>query len=428
MSKSTERIDRVTNKLKDAFVKTPYYLKTTSEGDSIPKDDILLSVIIPARNEFPNIVWTMHSIINTWEADGFDIKDLEIIIVNNTSDPWNDPKWDWTKPGDKGTVEYLMPRGAYWSRVLRIHYDPIAGNHSARNSGAKIARGKYLMFSDGHMAYKLGTFKYGLETTEKTGGLVHTGVAWAGAYPIHDAGVGMGYTLKLGEDIKATWNNYRLSNDDFFYIPAQGHCSVFVNRKQFLDFGGYQSVHRVYGGEFYINSKWWMFGSTVCVEPRAIGFHLASSRGYSWNHDNYIENVLGNSYALSMDDWRERYYINCLRTGRKEVLDKMLERNEKEHGRDREFIEAKRVKTFNQVLTERPWSKLNQVKFGRSNDNMLIFEPTWLNLLQNSSLASKEAYKNSKHQKALQEFIKEYLWDYVYHKDEFDKNNLPQIT
>ena len=172
MSKSIERINRVVDKLRNAFENTPYYLRVKDgEGDSVPKDDLLLSVIIPARQEFPNIVHTFHAIMNCIEADGIDPKEVEIIIVNNTSEPWNDPKFDWTKPGDRGTVEYLMPRGGYWSRTLRVLYDPIAGNHSARNKGAKMARGKYLFFSDAHMSYKPGFFKLMLETIEKTKGM-----------------------------------------------------------------------------------------------------------------------------------------------------------------------------------------------------------------------------------------------------------------
>src|SRR3990167_1465316 len=320
MSKSVERINRVVDKLRNAFENTPYYLRVKDgDGDSVPKDDLLLSVIIPARQEFPNIVHTFHSIMNCIEADGIDPKEVEIIIVNNTSEPWNDPKFDWTKPGDRGTVEYLMPRGGYWSRTLRVMYDPIAGNHSARNKGARIARGKYLFFSDAHMSYKPGAFKYGLKACEESGGLVHMAIAWMGGYPIHDSGIGMQYTIKLGEEWKGTWANYRPWSDKWFYIAAQGHCSVFCNRKQFLNYGGYPDVHRTYGGgEFFTNMLWWMYGSTVAVEPRAIGYHLASSRGYSYTHDDYINNVLNCSYALGCDDWRERTYINYVRRCRKD--------------------------------------------------------------------------------------------------------------
>lgn len=407
----------------DLFNNGPYAGQDIEKPET--KDDLILSVIIPARNEFPNVVHTFYSIMHCWEADGFDPKDIEIIIVNNCSTDWQDPKYDWTKPGDKGTTSYLMPRGAYWGRTIRVLYDPIPGNHSARNKGARIARGKYLFFSDAHMAYKPGFFKYGLKSVDESGGMVHGGIGWMGAYPPHNGGVGCQYTIKLGEEWKGTWNNYRPWDDNWFYIPAQGHCSVLVNRKQFLDFGGYPDVHRTYGGgEFYTNMKWWMFGSSVAVDPRCVGYHLASGRGYSYHHDDYIHNVFNCAYAIGADEWLERTYINYLRRGRKEVLDKMMEEAKKEMADDREFIDKKKVKTFNDLLVERPWDQKNMEKGGAKNSSMLIFHNTWLAMLKDAPEHVKEVYRNSELQKKLDKFIKEKLWDYVYKKDDPKYQNI----
>src|SRR3990167_11337505 len=115
----------------------------------------LLSIVIPARGEFPNVVHTFYSIIHALEADGFTYKDFEIIIVDNCSTDDIYPQ-----RGTKGTTSYLMPRGAFYNRILRVVRDPIAGNHTARTTGARVARGKDLFFSDAHMAYKPGVFKY----------------------------------------------------------------------------------------------------------------------------------------------------------------------------------------------------------------------------------------------------------------------------
>jgi len=414
MSRSAERVQRIVDRLKDQFEKTPYFLNKDYDAKPETKDEILLSVIMPARNEWPYTVFTFYSILHCWETDGFDSNDIEIIIVNNCSDDWNLEGWDWSKPGMKGTTSYLMTRGGFWSRVLRVHYDPIAGNHSARNKGAELARGKYLFFSDAHMAYRPGFFKHGLKSVDESGGIVHGGIGWMGAYPPHDSGVGCQYTIKLGEEWKGTWNNYRPWNDDWFYIPAQGHCSVLVNRKQFLDFGGYPDIHRAYGGgEFYTNMKWWMFGSSVAVDPRCVGYHLASGRGYSWSHDDYIHNVFNCSYALGCDDWLERTYINYLKNCRKEVLDRMMEEAKVEMADDRKYIESRRVKTFNELLVEKPWDQKNIERKGKANSSMLIYHDTWLDLIKNYPKA-QEGYDNSVYQKDLEKFINENLSQYVY--------------
>ena len=418
MSRSKDRIASTIEKLQETYEKSAHFqdFKDNEEGFSETKDDLLLSVIIPARNEFPNIVHTIHSILNTWEADGFTHDQIEIIVVNNCSTDFNDPKYDHSKPGDRGTTEHLMPRGIYHSRILRVLYDPIAGNHSARNKGARIARGKYLFFSDAHMSYAPGTFKYGLKATEESKGIVHCGIAWMGGYPPRPSSVGTQYTIKLGEEWKGTWGTYRPWDDSkgWFYIAAQGHCSLFVERKQFLDFGGYPEIHRTYGGgEFYTNMKWWMFGSNVVCEPRAIGYHLASSRGYSYDHDDYIHNLFNCAHALGCDDWLERSYINYLRRGRKEVLDRMMDEAQKETAQDRAYIESRRICTFNDLLVNKPWDIKNMEKGGAKNSSMLIFHSTWLPLLEGHPIA-KKAYEESKYQKGLDLFIREKLSEYVY--------------
>lgn len=376
----------------------------------------ILSVVIPARSEFPNIVHTFHSIINCLEADGFTYKDFEVIIVDNGSDDDVYPR-----RGTKGTLSYLIPRGAYWNRILRVIKDPIFGNHSARNVGAKIALGEYLFFSDAHMSYKPGFFKKMIQTIDESGGLFHGAINWLGAYPPSNSGTGYQYTIKLGEEIKGTWNNRVVSTDKWFCIPAQGHCSVGVKKDQFFEFGGYPGIidpmsHLASygGGEFYLDMKWWMFGSSVATHPDCIGYHLASERGYTYNHDDYIRNVMAIGYALGMDEWRERAYINWLRKGRKEVLDRLMAQSEERMAKDREFIEKKRKYTFNEVIVEQPWDKMNMARLGKKNSALQVIHDTWLPLLREAPKYVQDVYDNSPLQKQLEEFINNNLANFVY--------------
>lgn len=428
---SAARDAQVIEKLKANYEQTAYYPELMSHEDDVleTQDQITLSVIIPARNEFPNIVSTVHSILNCWDADGFDPKDIEIIIVNNCSTDYNDPKYDYSKPGDRGTTEHLMPRGIYHSRILRVLYDPIAGNHSARNKGARIARGKYLFFSDAHMSYAPGTFKHGLQACQESGGIVHIAVAWMGG---HAPGlyktpgeaqnsIMTQYTMKLGDgDFRGTWANYRPWSDRWFYIAAQGHCSLFVDRKQFLDFRGYPDVHRTYGGgEVYMNMKWWMFGSSVAVEPRAIGYHLASSRGYEYTSDDYKHNQLNVLWALGVDALFERSYINYLRNGRKEVLDRMVAEAKIEMADDRKYIEQRRLTNLYDLLVDKPWDKKNVERGGASNSSMLVYHNTWKMLLNESRLNSRKVYLDSKLQPELEKYFEERLGKYIYKNSEY---------
>lgn len=368
----------------------------------------ILSVIIPARSEFPNIVHTIHNILSIWESDGFDYRDLEIIIVDNCSDDDAYPQ-----RGTKGTSSYMFGRGAYYNRVVRQIYDPLAGNHSARNKGAREAKGEYVYFSDAHMSLSPGFFKYMLKACKESGGLIHGQLQFMGAYPPTDSGGGFQYTIKLGEEIKGTWNNRKVS-DDWFYIPSQGHWGLMANRKQFLDFGGYPEIHRCYGGgEFYVDTKWWLYGSCVVCEPKSIGYHLASGRGYSYNHDDYVHNVFNIGIALGMDDWVERYYINLLRKGNKQVLDRMLNEAYAESDKDKETIQKRRVMTFNELIAKRPWDNLNLDLRGSANSALSIFHDTMINQIKESPVAW-ESYQNSKFQNSLATFIENNLYEFIY--------------
>lgn len=253
-----------------------------------------------------------------------------------------------------------------------------------------------------------------IRAIDETKGIVHGTIGWLGAYP---PGLSMGYqyTIKLGEEIKGTWNNYKLA-DDYFYIPLQGHCCLGMLREQFIEFDGYPAYHRCYGGgEFYLDMKWWLFGSTVTVDPQAIGYHLCAPRGYSYHHDDYVHNVLAIGMAIGADEWVERAYINWCRKSRLDVMKKLWDDAKKETAEDREFIAEKRIRTFNDLLVERPWDKLNDERYGKHNSAMLIFHPTWLPLIKNTP--AEGIYNNSDLQKKLEEFIYEKLPDKIYKKD-----------
>lgn len=371
----------------------------------------LVSVIIPARNEFPNIIHTVQSILNDLSSF-LSPTDFEIIICNNASDDWY--VGDQRKRAVHGTTEYLSAMGGFSRRVIRYLYDPIAGNHSTRNKGARMARGKYLFFSDAHMAYKPGYFQRMIRAIDETGGIVHGAISWLGAYPV-DKATGYAYTVKLGDEIRGTWNNYKLT-DDYWYIPMQGHCCLGVLREQFLKFGGYPEYHRCYGGgEFYLDSKWWMFGSTVAVDPQAVGYHLRSTRGYSYNYNDYIHNVLAIGVALGMDLWAERAYINWCRKGNLETMNRLWGEAQIETVADKEFISKNKVRDFNSLLIDRPWDKMNDAKYGVHNGSILIYHPTWLNMIKGTP--AEKLYYESKTQPELEKFIYENLSDCIYKKD-----------
>ena len=119
-------------------------------------------------------------------------------------------------------------------------------------------------------------------------------------------------------------------------------------------------------------------------------------------------------HALGMDEWRERAYINWLRKGRKEVLDKLMASSAKQMENDRKFIEENRKHTFNEVLVGKPWDVINMKLLSKKNSAMQILHDTWLPLMREAPKYCQDVYDNSPLQKGLEEFINKNLSQYVY--------------
>ena len=98
-----------------------------------------ISVIIPTRNEFKNLMWTLQAV----QAD-LEERDYEMIVVMNKCDP-----------------EEAEKLRKYWpfkvGRGKVIEYNDKASCWQARNAGAEVAEGEYLLFLDSHVIPSTGS-------------------------------------------------------------------------------------------------------------------------------------------------------------------------------------------------------------------------------------------------------------------------------
>lgn len=360
----------------------------------------LISIVISARNEFPNVIHTIHSIVNDLESSGYGVVgkergNFEILLVDNGSEDRTSEFFTYAKSNETLSGLIPSPRGMITNHYLKVVFDPTMGNVSARNTGAKFARGKYLFFCDGHLAIRSGAFAAMIKAIDETGGLVHPVIEWMGAYPPKG---GWQYSLKLGEKFWGTWNRLAVDLERPFYIPMSGHCCLGMLREQFEKFHGYNDFFRVYGGgETYLDLKWWMFGSTSVTVPKALVYHLSAGRGYSYKMDDLIHNMALSAYLIGGMKWWERIlitYLNKPHTN-KDAVHKLCEEGLEEGKEDRKFIEANTKVSFPKVLETLPWDKMNDEKFGHHSSGIIIFED-WLTRLTDPEALS--IYKNSKYQ------------------------------
>ncbi len=367
----------------------------------------VVSVIISERDEGHNNAFTIQSIVNDLETF-LSPDEWEIILVENCTK--DDSSW-----------RFLAERGMYYHRNVRILHDPIAGNVTARNKGVKIAKGKWVFFSDAHMSYKIGSFKAMIETLKTYGGIVHPAVQWLGGYFPSDPSYQ--YTIKLGEKVWGTWNRCMVSATLPFYIPVCGHCCLGVNRQEFLALGGYNNYFRCYGGgELYLDLKWWMLGKSVMSVPTAVGYHLSAGRGYSFKQDDLIHNMMLMSLALGAPAMAERIYIRYLNKKGvdKSKLDRMFADAKKESSLDSavrlvkegsQFPEGSRTRSFYDVICERPWDSLNLKLHGVKASLIGVYDSSWTGELEGDALAMFNA---SPLQVELGKLIRERLAEYVY--------------
>lgn len=324
-----------------------------------------VSVIISARDEFPNILHTVHAIINDLET--FLTRDeFEIIIVDNGSK--NPDSW-----------RFLAERGLFYHRTVRIIRDPVMGNVTARNKGVAMATGEYIFFSDAHMSYRIGSFRAMVDVLERVGGIVHPSVQWMGGYD--PSGRSYQYSIKIGEKIWGTWNNLQPSSDNPFYIPVSGHCCLGVRREEFIRLGQYHPFFRCYGGgELYLDLKWWMLGSTVMCVPQAVGYHLSAGRGYSYIQDDFIHNMMLLSFSLGADALAERIYLRYLNKAgvNDDRLLNLYKQARAESLDDAQNMVPNAALSLYDLITVRPWDALNDRLHGKSSSGILVYDRTWI--------------------------------------------------
>jgi|GEM_PF-2347558 len=209
-----------------------------------------------------------------------------------------------------------------------------------------------------------------------------------------------------------TWNRLVVGDGTKpYYIPVSGHCCLGMLRKQFIEFGGYNPFFRCYGGgELYLDLKWWMKGSNVVCVPDAVVYHLSAGRGYSYNMDDLIHNMILLGAALGAPALAERVYLRYLsKKGAREDTVSRLNEEALEEAKKENLGELKY--SLYELLTARPWDTLNDKLHGKHNSGMLIYDNTWTDTLSSDA---KEIFDTSPLQKDLSKHINDEWRAFVY--------------
>jgi glycosyltransferase involved in cell wall biosynthesis len=257
------------------------------------KSDVLVSVVIPARNEYPHIYYTLHSV---WLAlKIFPPNSCEVLVVDNSDD---EKIAEWTK----NTVENLG--------VKCIRCD-VQSNHVARNMGVKAAAGKYCLLMDAHVLLRENFVSECLKVLEDhpNVGIVHAPFTFKGFEGIFPHCF---YNLvKFYLNMHGSFSQFGALWDEHYPVVLSPHSAYAFRTKEWLANGGYLNcAMNMGGGEPLVTFKYWMFGQQVHLTPLTLHVHFRH-RSYHKSRREWKKNFAMTAYALGGPKWGE-HYLNAL--------------------------------------------------------------------------------------------------------------------
>jgi glycosyltransferase involved in cell wall biosynthesis len=258
---------------------------------------VMVSVIIPSRNELQNLLWTLQAAAADLEG-----LDFELIPVLNKCHPDDFGKVAKYWPFQKGRCGQV------------IEYNEKASCWQARNAGAKVATGDYYLFLDSHVIPSPGSFKRLVAFHDGWKGVAHCGLQYW-LEPCEKTC--WGYEWRP-EKFWGNWT-HKLPKPPTFDVPLSGTSSSLIDADLFWQIGGWHEKLGIYGGgEPYLDLLVQRYGHHVRMPPDCRLWHLTENRGYSWNSEDLHYNFLLTALVVGGLDYLDRVYENYI-TGCKGV-------------------------------------------------------------------------------------------------------------
>lgn len=306
-----------------------------------------ISVIIPSRNEIQNLVWTLQAA----QAEFHGHYDYELIPVLNLP----------TEEDVERITRYDNPRGL-GEKLKILIYDVSPSCWQARNYGASMADGDYLLFLDSHVYPRDNAFRRLVEFHEGWKGVAHCPLN----YWLDPDRTNYGYVWQP-QKFWGRWTRQKPS-DSKGSVPLSGTSSSLIDRDVFEEIKGIHPALGIYGGgEPYIDLKVQMFGYDVRVAVDCELFHLTETRGYSWNKHDLRRNFMIAAYAIGGKKYYDRvyqhYWDDCRGVKKwedafQESADEAIEFAEE----DRQFIANHAKFTLDEVVTMWPDERKEKIE------------------------------------------------------------------
>jgi glycosyltransferase involved in cell wall biosynthesis len=230
----------------------------------------LISIIFPAKNEGGNVKTTLDSLFSIETNYPF-----EAIVI------------------DDGSVDNCCGflKTYYKKEYIKMVRTGGIGAANARNLGAEIASGEYLIFCDAHLQFENWWIDHLIEPllSGKTDAIT-PGIEAIGNSQF------IGYGQTLTSTLEIQWNGKQTGLFETAVLP--GGCFA-IARSVFEDVDGFEKGFKTWGHEdVELSIKLWLFGYRCHVQPNVKVLHLfRNAHPYRVRYEEVYYNLLRMAYS-----------------------------------------------------------------------------------------------------------------------------------
>jgi GT2 family glycosyltransferase len=225
----------------------------------------MLSVIIPTKDRF-DIVW------NSVQQAAIALLGIpsEIIVVNDSK----------TEQLRFPPLPIIVQEGKVMTAPLTIYHNPKQGVSSARNYGARAAKGELLLFLDDDMLISAENIKTILNFHQN--------------YPNCALNLNWEYPKELKEQIQKKqfgryleafgftslkgWRRGQIWNETLFNVDGITSQNLSIPTRLFWKIGGYNESYLFTGEDIDLSRRLREAGVRIFIEPRSVMYHNESDR------------------------------------------------------------------------------------------------------------------------------------------------------
>lgn len=245
-----------------------------------------VSVIIPSRNELKNLLWTLQAAMA--DLEGLDFELIPVLNLCNPDDTEKVAKY-WPFHSGHGQVVVYNEKASCWG---------------ARNAGAAVASGDYLLFLDSHVIPSPGSYRRLIDFHAGWKGVAHCALNY---WLEPEAKALYGYIWQP-EKFWGSWTR-KQPRSPGFEVPLSGTSSTLIDHDVFKEVRGWHPEFGIYGGgEPYMDLIVQMYGHQVRMDPANRLWHLTEGRGYAWTNEDIRHNFMLAAYVLGGLSWLDKMH------------------------------------------------------------------------------------------------------------------------